>query len=249
MKRVLAVFGIILCWATIVVAQCGGEKAATQENAASAKTAASGDAKLYFVLLNRPANAPQYSKEKGAEIQDGHMANIRRLYGEGKLEMAGPFMDDTTLRGIFVFKASSVDDVKAWLATDPAVKAGRLEGDVHPWTPAKGAIHHVDGDTGMENYAMLIYRWTEKGKSAPQAEMQKAFEGHKKYQLGLYESAKTDIGGPFADAMGGPFIGVVIAHTSKEEGEKLAANDPVVQAGIATVDVHPWITAKGVLGK
>src|SRR6185369_78385 len=51
---------------------------------------------LYFVFLNRAPNAPTYSKEKSEEIQNGHMANIRRLHSEGKLLMAGPFMDDTT---------------------------------------------------------------------------------------------------------------------------------------------------------
>src|SRR5690242_10691267 len=70
--------------------------------------------KLYFVFLNRPSDAPAVSKEKGEEIQAGHMANMKRLYEEGHLIMAGPFMDDTSLRGIFVFKSDSPEAVKEW---------------------------------------------------------------------------------------------------------------------------------------
>jgi uncharacterized protein YciI len=49
--------------------------------------------------------------------------------------------------------------------------------------------------------------------------------------------------------MAGDFIGVIIAHGNKQEGEKLAAADPVVEAGVAKAEVHEWITAKGVLGR
>jgi uncharacterized protein len=204
--------------------------------------------KFYFVFLNRPANAPTYAKEKGEEIQAGHMANMKRLAEEGHLVMAGPFTDNTSLRGIFVFKTDKPEAVREWIATDPAVKAGRLEGDIHPWTIAKGEIHHLEGEvTSMENFAMIVYRWGDKAKTASPEQMNAAFQGHMKYQLGLYEAGKTEMGGPFEDAQGGDFVGVVISHGNKAEGEKLAAEDPVVQAGIARPEVHEWITAKGVL--
>ena len=89
-------------------------------------------------FLRKGPNWGQGSKEESARIQDGHMANIRKMAAAGKLIVAGPMGDDTDLRGIFIFKAKSPDEVRAMAEEDPAIKAGRLVLELHPWFAAAG---------------------------------------------------------------------------------------------------------------
>jgi uncharacterized protein YciI len=84
---------------------------------------------------------PNWTKEQTPEvkkIQEGHMANIRKMAAEGKLIVAGPFTDDGKLRGMYLFRATSADEAKALAEADPAVKAGRFVVEIHPWLAAKG---------------------------------------------------------------------------------------------------------------
>jgi len=91
----------------------------------------------YVGLLFR---GPSWSEEtpERARIQEAHLANIKRLADEGKLILAGPFSDGGELRGMFVFQVGSLEEAKALCDTDPAVQAGRLRVELHPWYSAKG---------------------------------------------------------------------------------------------------------------
>jgi uncharacterized protein YciI len=68
------------------------------------------------------------------------MANIRAMWEAKKLIVAGPFGDDGDLRGVFLFQVASLEEAKALAATDPAVKAGRLAVEIHPWWVEKRAL-------------------------------------------------------------------------------------------------------------
>lgn len=71
-------------------------------------------------------------------IQKGHMENISRMAAAGKLNVAGPFLDDGELRGIFIFDCGSEEEVRQLVDNDPAVKSGRLVYEIHPWMTQKG---------------------------------------------------------------------------------------------------------------
>lgn len=90
----------------------------------------------FFVMLTKGASRDQDSAT-AAKIQTAHMANINRLYYEGKLKVAGPFGDDGNWRGIFIFDCASKDEVETLLKTDPAVAAGSLAYEIHPWWTAE----------------------------------------------------------------------------------------------------------------
>jgi uncharacterized protein YciI len=94
----------------------------------------------YLAFLTRGAKWTPEKTPQTEEIQKGHMANINRLAETKKLVVAGPFGDNGTLRGIFVFKVGSLEEAKALAETDPAVRAGRLALDIHPWQVPEGIL-------------------------------------------------------------------------------------------------------------
>ena len=94
----------------------------------------------YLAFLTRGSKWTAESTPETQEIQKQHLANIRRLADMKKLVVAGPFGDDGTLRGIFVFRVDSLEEARQLSETDPAVKAGRLALDIHPWLVPEGIL-------------------------------------------------------------------------------------------------------------
>jgi uncharacterized protein YciI len=91
-------------------------------------------------FLRKGPNWGAGSKEEGQRIMEGHMANIRKMAETGKLLLAGPFGDDTDLRGMFLFRVNSLDEARNMVAADPAVQAGRFVLELHPWFARKGLV-------------------------------------------------------------------------------------------------------------
>ena len=91
----------------------------------------------YLVLLKKGENRSQ-SQEEAMKLQEAHLNNISRLAELGKIVIAGPLLDNSEIRGIFIFDADSQEEVEELCATDPAIKAGRLIAEVHPWMSEPG---------------------------------------------------------------------------------------------------------------
>ena len=90
--------------------------------------------KQYVFVILKTGPAKIEDKAKLNELFRGHMANIDRLANEGKLTVAGPFgKNDKYYRGLFILNVKTVEEAKALLDTDPAVKAGLFEADITPW--------------------------------------------------------------------------------------------------------------------
>ncbi|WP_321282012.1 YciI family protein [Marinifilum fragile] len=66
-------------------------------------------------------------------LQKAHLENIERLAEKGKLVLAGPFFDDGEIRGIYIFDVETIEEAQTLTQTDPAIKAGRLVMELHPW--------------------------------------------------------------------------------------------------------------------
>jgi uncharacterized protein len=87
--------------------------------------------KMYALVLLKSGPHGDLSKEETTRAFAGHMANIERLAASGQLVFAGPLEKNERYRGIFVFNVATIAEADALLATDPAVQAGALVGEVY----------------------------------------------------------------------------------------------------------------------
>jgi uncharacterized protein YciI len=200
----------------------------------------------YFVLLLRPANAPQLSKDEGEKLQQAHLANIRKLHQEHKLYVAGPFLDDTVLRGIFVFKATSTAQVQDWTSTDPAIKAGRLAPEIHgPWLIDSDAIHAPATPEGMEQYTLVLLR---NAANPPFTPVSAVLERQNAEFLARNtENGNIAVAGNFAPDSAGDLRAVIIFRHKPDDSIKILNDDPLVKNNTLKLEIHPWATGKGVL--
>jgi uncharacterized protein YciI len=84
-----------------------------------------------FVMLKR--GKATFEAEKRKSLVNGHMENIGRLADAGKLVLAGPFMDNKDWRGIYIFDVRTIEEAEKLVLTDPAIKEGVFEVELHPW--------------------------------------------------------------------------------------------------------------------
>lgn len=120
---------LVCCFALLGSASMGfAEEAAPSASSTPHAVTPTEFDSFIVVLLVRPPNAPEIAKAELDRLQEQHLANINRLADEGKLLKAGPFEDYSgrNVRGMFILKTDSVEQARAWVATDPLVKAGRL---------------------------------------------------------------------------------------------------------------------------
>ena len=79
------------------------------------------------------ANAPKLAAEDAQRLQMEHLRFLFKLRSQGTLALNGPLTDAGPVRGIGIFDDQDVDRIAAIMADDPAVLAGVLEPEVHPW--------------------------------------------------------------------------------------------------------------------
>ena len=89
--------------------------------------------KQYVLAFLKSGPTRSQSEDEAQRLQRAHLDNIQRLADEGKLVLAGPFLDSGDVRGIYVFDVRTVDEARALTESDPSIKAGRLVMELHPW--------------------------------------------------------------------------------------------------------------------
>ncbi len=87
----------------------------------------------YVIAFLKTGPTPEKDSLKAAQLQEAHMANIGRLAEEGTLALAGPFLGDPSLRGLYVFDVKTVEEAQALTASDPMIQSGHLVMELYPW--------------------------------------------------------------------------------------------------------------------
>jgi uncharacterized protein YciI len=180
-----------------------------------------------------------------ARLHQEHLAYVTSLLESGKAVIAGPLTDDGEIRGICIFRAPSAEEAKAWAESDPAVAAGHLLAEMHPWWAEDVMKKGASPIKLTTAYLAILSRgvnWT--AEQTPQVEeMQKA---HLANIVRLAELKKLVVAGPFGD--NGRLAGIFVFRVaSLAEAQALSATDPAVKAGRLAVELHPWLVPEGVL--
>ncbi len=141
----LFLFGFVAC-SEITTQQETQEQATEKKSSLNENTASSYDEDLakaldaddygmkpyVFAYLKKGPNR-DLDSAAASELQKAHMENIGRLAADNKLVLAGPFLDDGEVRGIYIFDVATIEEAKLLTETDPAIKAGSLVMELHPW--------------------------------------------------------------------------------------------------------------------
>ena len=225
---------------------------------------------IVLLLLTSPAVLSQQQAEPAHKLVEFHMALLKhgpkwtaaetpetkRLHEEhvkyvlaaidsGKAVIAGPFTDGGEIDGLYVFRASSAAEAKAWAEGDPSVASGFRVAEMHPWWSEDIFGKPAKPMKLVQTYFTLLTRgekWTPE-KTPATEEIQK---GHMANINRLAEMKKLIAAGPFGD--NGRLRGIFVFRVgSLEEAKALTAGDPAVQAGRLAMEIHPWMVPEGVL--
>jgi len=89
--------------------------------------------KSYVMAFLKRGPNRDLSDEEAQKLQMQHLDNITRMAEAGDLVLAGPFMDDGDIRGIYIFDVRTVEEAEALTNSDPAIQAGSLIMELKPW--------------------------------------------------------------------------------------------------------------------
>ncbi len=92
----------------------------------------------YFMAFLKKGPIRTQNEEEAELIQKGHLAHLGKMYELGYADISGPFGDEGDIRGITIYNVPTLKMADSLANSDPAVKAGRLEIEIHPWWAAKG---------------------------------------------------------------------------------------------------------------
>jgi uncharacterized protein YciI len=198
-----------------------------------------------MALLKRGPNwNPDLAKNAPALLKQ-HLEYVQSLLSSGQVVIAGPVRDESNLAGVYIFRAKSAAEAKSWVNKDPAVLAGVMIAEMHPWWSEDVMKKPVTPLQFTTAYLALLVRgekWTP--EVTPQTE--EIQKGHMANIHRLADMKKLVVAGPFGDD--GTLRGIFVFRVnSLDEARDLTLTDPAVKAGRLALELHPWLVPEGIL--
>ena len=194
---------------------------------------------------------PQWTNERSAaeeSLQAGHLRNMKRMYDQGLMIAAGPFLRSHDMRGLFVFGSATMAEVEREVQQDPRIQAGRLSLDLYTWeAPAGiGEPYRRRAALGRPDSLRILHlglarrgpSWRDDEASAIQSEHEHALRH-------MIASGDLMAAGPVRASP--DLISVMIFKSDSAATRRLLERDPAVQAGQLSIELHPWATAYGAM--
>ncbi|HKG61892.1 MAG TPA: YciI family protein [Pyrinomonadaceae bacterium] len=200
---------------------------------------------FHMAILKRGPKWTAAASPETKRVQQEHVKYVLSTLDSGKAIIAGPFTDDGEIIGVFVFRAPSAAEAKAWAEADPSVASGHYIVEMHPWWSEDIFSKPAKPMRIVPMYFAFLTRgekWTPE-KTPATEEIQK---GHMANINRLADMKKLIAAGPFGDD--GRLRGIFVFRVgSLEEAKALTATDPAVQAGRLAMELHTWMVPEGVL--
>lgn len=127
--------------------------------------------RAYALVLLKAGPKRDRPKDEAAALQMAHLKHLLTLRAAGKIALVGPLTDDSDLRGLAVYN-TPVEEARRLAEADPAVQAGSLVVEAHPWFGLPGdALPHADPQAAQDQRLDYVEF------TAPDLEAAKKFHG------------------------------------------------------------------------
>lgn len=197
-----------------------------------------------LLIFQRSTPDAEYTTEQRTEMQNGHLANLTRLYNEKKAPAAGPFGDKGDDRGFVILRLPR-QKVAAEFEADPFVMHGLLRVRLYTFAHMKDAFTWPDATTfEMGEFVFGIYTKGEKWKASGLNDGGKAQMEHVKRNFQMCADGLCGLIGPLTDSTD-DWRGVAFFQT-KDQAEilKRTEDDPLIKAGHLKLVLKPLYMGK-----
>jgi uncharacterized protein len=192
---------------------------------------------------------PKWTNKKNTEIKkrhEQHFKYVLSLLDSGKAVIAGQFSDNGDVAGVFILRASSTEEARAWMGADPEIKSGQLTAEMHPWWS-----EDIFRKPTTATFETVYFGFLKRGPNRKEGdgstpEVQELQKAHIANINRLAEMKKLVVAGPFGDD--GDLRGIFVFRVgSLKEAQDLAATDPMIKIDRLRLELHEWNVPAGVI--